>query len=164
MGELGYFPNVHECSWSITKSLRKRVRAPLTPWLSSGHHAVIGPTGVSEKLGCRNGRVRLYPMVWPFTAFVAFAIWCRQLCTNYCIYFLRQKNHYTTTISLNPCDLVCFGVILSLMWRSNNSAMVISADYEQTEERVLENRCGELHIGFDIWCKTPYYTLLQSGG
>ena len=53
--------NVHEWSWSISKSLRKRVRASLTPWLSCGHHAVIGPTGVSEKLGCRNGWVRLYP-------------------------------------------------------------------------------------------------------
>ena len=32
----------------------------------------------------------------PLLLLLAFAIWCRQLCTNYCI-FLRENDHYTTT-------------------------------------------------------------------
>ena len=60
MIDVDFYVDVDQYRCAIPKSPRNRERPDLTLLLSCTCHVVITYMGVSEKLGCRNGRVRVF--------------------------------------------------------------------------------------------------------
>lgn len=60
--DVDFYVDVDQYRCAIPKSPRNRERPDLTLLLSCTCHVVITYMGVSEKLGCRNGRVRVFSL------------------------------------------------------------------------------------------------------
>lgn len=95
--DVDFYVDVDQHRCTIPKSPRNRERPDLTLLLSCTCHVVITYMGVSEKLGCRNGRVRVFSK-----ATISLNYW---LYSNYKYRFTTKKRQQIKAQKNTKCEM-----------------------------------------------------------